>query len=203
VQWLDMVRPERNGNFTDDMMGENMKDEKSLTVSALAAFVKDPPEEGLELILKGDEYRNRFPWIKQGKKQSLAVFPPEKGQEIQILGSAGNTLFRLHRYAGAEEAYKQAIAIYPNDAYAHNGLGNALSALGRGEEAVLAYQQSILLDRRDSYPYYGLGNSLAALGRKEEAILAFQKSISLSDAEDDIDWIEIMEKKIKKLKKQK
>jgi protein O-GlcNAc transferase len=54
----------------------------------------------------------------------------------RALSGLGAALARSGRAAEAEARIRQAIALEPRDADAHNNLGNALTALGRVPEAV-------------------------------------------------------------------
>jgi len=90
---------------------------------------------------------------------------------------------RLGRYAEAESAYRQSIALDEKYASPWNGLGSLLQDhLGRYEEAESAYRQSIALDEKYASPWNNLGNLLQAnLGRYEEAESAYRQSIALDE----------------------
>ncbi|MDP3924508.1 MAG: tetratricopeptide repeat protein, partial [Hydrogenophaga sp.] len=89
----------------------------------------------------------------------------------------------LGRYAEAEAAYRQAIAIDGTLAHPWTGLGNLLQDhLGRYVEAEAAYRQAIALDETDAYPWNNLGNLLQHhLGRYAEAEAAYRQAIALDE----------------------
>src|SRR5439155_27368106 len=87
------------------------------------------------------------------------------------------------RWAPAAEAYRQAIAINPRHAQAHNNLGQILERDRRFDEAAAAYRQAV-----DSQPAFrlgrfNLGRMLLALGRTGEAIVELETRTETRDAE--------------------
>jgi predicted O-linked N-acetylglucosamine transferase (SPINDLY family) len=79
----------------------------------------------------------------------------------------------------AISAYRQAVALRPGYAEAHNNLGNALRDQGRLDEAVVAYRQAIALRPNLPEAYNNLGNALNDQGQLDEAIDAYRQAIAL------------------------
>ncbi len=100
----------------------------------------------------------------------------------------------LKRYEEAEKAYKKAIELDPNDAYAWFNLGNlSQNYLKRYDDAEKAYRKGIELNPNDAYAWFNLGNLLHVhLKRYEEAEKAFRKAIELdpndADVYDNLAW---------------
>ena len=90
---------------------------------------------------------------------------------------------KLGRYAEAEAAYRQVIALDEKDAAPWNNLGNILQDhLGRYAEAEAAYHQAIALDEKNAFPWNGLATLLQNhLGRYEEAEAAYRQVIALDE----------------------
>jgi len=99
---------------------------------------------------------------------------------------------RLNRYAEAEAAYRQAIALDEKNAHLWNNLGNLLKDhLGRYAEAEVAYRQAISLDEKDAITWTNLGNLLQNhLGRYDEAEAAYRQAIAL-DEKNALPWINL------------
>ena len=68
----------------------------------------------------------------------------------------GNTLQELGRLDEAEASCRQAIALKPEFAGAHNNLGNTLQNLGRLDEAEASYTQVIALKPNDVSAFWNL-----------------------------------------------
>ncbi|MDP3947066.1 MAG: tetratricopeptide repeat protein [bacterium] len=198
IEWRDMLVAEDNEEITDEMIGGKTKDGRPLTVEDLAAYANSPKPEGLMFDIKDDMHRQKLPWVPEGQGH-LAVFPPEIGQQMQVLNNAGGALYKLGRDKEAIEAYRQAVAVDPKSPYPYNGLGAALNELGRNKEAIEACRQAVAINPKYASPYYGLGSALNKLGRNKEAIEAYRQFISLADKAEDAYWIESAEKIISKL----
>jgi tetratricopeptide (TPR) repeat protein len=91
----------------------------------------------------------------------------------------GDDLFRQHRHADAEAAYRSALALDPRSARAYTGLGRALYSQSRFPEAEAAYREAIRLDPNDALAHGSLGNLLRFLSRYPEAETACRTAIRL------------------------
>ncbi len=89
--------------------------------------------------------------------------------------------------AGAEAAYRQAIALDPKYAWPWNSLGLLLRQHNRPKDAETAYLQAIVLDAGYAAPWYNLGRLLGELERYNEAEVAFRRAIAL-DPKDAWTW---------------
>ncbi len=73
-------------------------------------------------------------------------------------GKAGN----LSRFAQAEQAYRQAAALFPGSAMLHTGWGLSYMIQGRIAEATAQFHQAAHLDHTDAWAYGYLGDALLA-----------------------------------------
>jgi tetratricopeptide (TPR) repeat protein len=105
---------------------------------------------------------------------SLPVASPANTHVAQ-----GDDLFRQHRHADAEAAYRAAIKADPRSAPAYTGLGRALYFQSRCSEAETAYRNAIRLDPNDALAHGSLGNLLRFLSRYPEAETACRTAIHL------------------------
>jgi tetratricopeptide (TPR) repeat protein len=183
-------------------MIEGKKDDgSSIKVADIVDFSQKPSPEGLMFDIKGDGYRNKLYWVKEGQRQYVTVFGPEYGQKIQILNNLGNFLIDSGEKYQAVEVFRQAIALCPRYGSVYNGYGNVLQDIGRNEEAIEAYRKAIEIDPDGAPAYNNLGNSLVNLGRNVEAIEAYQKFIELADMKKYEYWIERGKKLIVELQR--
>lgn len=83
-------------------------------------------------------------------------------------------------FEDAERAYREALALEPEEAFLHNDLGILLEGLGRLAEAEAAYRDAIRLDPEDDVARSNLGDVLAAEGRRTEAVAAYREAERLA-----------------------
>lgn len=83
-------------------------------------------------------------------------------------------------FRAAVEECKEALALDPKLATAHNHLARALHNMGQQQEALAAFRRAVAL--RDDYPeaWHNLGHALRAQGQVEPAIEAFERAVALS-----------------------
>src|ERR1035441_3423653 len=84
------------------------------------------------------------------------------------------------QYDAAVPAWKQALALAPEDPRGHNNLGVALVATGKLDEAIVEYKKSLELNPSSSQTHNNLGSALAEAGRVDEALPEFQKAVELN-----------------------
>jgi predicted O-linked N-acetylglucosamine transferase (SPINDLY family) len=76
-------------------------------------------------------------------------------------------------------SYRDALAIRPNYAKAHNNLGNALQGIGKVEEGVASYRRALALKPDYAEAHCNLGLALQALGNLEEALASYHKALTI------------------------
>jgi len=69
-----------------------------------------------------------------------------------------------------ERLYRQAVALCPSHAVAHNNLGQVYEHLGRYAEAIAEYTKATALRSNEPYPYFGLGDVYFKQGNYQEAL---------------------------------
>jgi tetratricopeptide (TPR) repeat protein len=84
------------------------------------------------------------------------------------------------QYDAAVPAWKQALALAPEDPRGHNNLGVALVATGKYDEAIVEYGKSLELNPSSSQTHNNLGSALAEAGRVDEALPEFERSVELN-----------------------
>ncbi len=110
------------------------------------------------------------------------------GNERQLLRQ-GNKLFETGEYAVAEQKYREALEIDPDNLKAWHNLGNTLYKQGRLEEAKEIFSQ---LTQEGTAPadlraagWHNLGNTLLGSGNIPESIGAYKEALRLSPDDDD------------------
>jgi superkiller protein 3 len=90
-------------------------------------------------------------------------------------------------------AYRQAIKVDPQWAWAYNRLGYALMDNWKFDEAIAAYRQAVQIDPNYANAYYHLGGLLSLQGQPQEAIAAYRQAIQIdpndAQAYKNLGWI--------------
>ncbi len=108
---------------------------------------------------------------RQGSEQARALFR---------LGSLYDS---RQQHAQAEQAFRQALALNPDNAQAWDYLGLSLEPQGRAEEAEQAYRKGLAVNRApyfDAFLPYNYGRLLAKLNRLEEALEHLHEAAELA-----------------------
>ena len=152
VYWQDFTPGITLWNYKEitnkDLTGTGL-DGKPLTIADIVALANNPSDKGLHLEINKWWYNLNMGKIKKISYRYLNLFNPEIGLQGHILSNTGKVLRALGRKEEAIEAYRQAIAIIPEDASLYNGLGNALFDLDRKEEAIETFRKFVSLWKGD------------------------------------------------------
>ena len=111
-----------------------------------------------------------------GQAKDLTAQFPKAITLWSILGASSAQIGKLEQ---ALIAFKNVIAIKPNDPKPHNNIGNILKDLGKLEEAVKAYNKAVSLKPDYAEAYLNMGNALHDQSKLVEAVKAYNKAISL------------------------
>jgi Flp pilus assembly protein TadD len=113
----------------------------------------------------------------------VLTIDPGHAENWNYLGVA---LFRLKRYAQAQDAYERALALDPKNAMAHTNLGALLLArfmatrdAGWLDKARAAFARAIALDKRAAAAYNGRGAAFKFAGQVEPALADWEKALEL------------------------
>ncbi len=111
--------------------------------------------------------------IRQGADPAARAHAHQTVQRALALRRAG-------KLAEALPAFREAIALAPENALLHHDFGLSLVRLGRFAEAVVPLQQAAALKPNFAEAYYQLGFALQALGQEQPAIAAYRRAVSIS-----------------------
>jgi tetratricopeptide (TPR) repeat protein len=96
------------------------------------------------------------------------------------LFDAAAELSDKRQYDAAVPAWKQAVALDPDDPRAHNNLGIALAGAGQVADAIAEYRQSLALNGNSSQTENNLGSALAEEGKLDEAQQHFVQALRIN-----------------------
>lgn len=94
----------------------------------------------------------------------------------KVLGAA---LKNLGRHDEALQPMRQAVALAPRDAEAHNNLGAVLHDLGRMEEAEASYRRALEITPDLADAHFNRGVTLEALQRTDEAQRSYRAALAI------------------------
>jgi protein O-GlcNAc transferase len=97
----------------------------------------------------------------------------------EAFGRRGLALLEEQRFAEAEEALRQAVALNPGDVIALNALGVVVLRLGRGEAAIEAFRVAIGVRPEFADAHSNLGHALTSMGRFVEAEAACRAALAV------------------------
>lgn len=110
---------------------------------------------------------------------------PQVRKQDTIIARA-NAARSASKSSEAEEQYKLATKIAPDDARAFAGLGNVYVDQGRFGDAVTAYQQAIKVKPDYGAAYLPLAFSLARMNRYPESIDVYQQSLKFDPSSPEV-----------------
>lgn len=100
--------------------------------------------------------------------------------EFYRLYDQASELAQAGDFSRSAEIWRQAIALEPADARAHNNLGAVLTRLGRQREAVESYRRAVSLKPAWPEARFNLGAALWSLGSQAEALKEWEQAARLS-----------------------
>ncbi|MBN2494875.1 MAG: tetratricopeptide repeat protein [Deltaproteobacteria bacterium] len=118
-----------------------------------------------------------------GRTQPIRLYEPVSDQRAaaEYYNNLGYELARTpgHGMAAPEvaEAFRRAVAVQPDFAWAWNNLGVALARAGRGDEAERAYHMAASADPALAAPHANLGLLHLRQGRSAHAVEAFERAL--------------------------
>ena len=149
-------------------------------LEALETARNNPPQQQFDVMVTAYRAGRMAEAARQG--HALAEeFPHSHGVQ-NLLGAA---LLALNDNAGAEKAFRRAIAADPNHPASYNNLAISLRKLDRIDEAEAIYREVITLKPDYADAQYNLANLLQLSGRNAEAAEHFAATIRI-----DPDYVE-------------
>lgn len=118
------------------------------------------------LAFEGDPSNGSLSVIERADTSAAAALPGDWEARID----KGLALYEAGRFAEAERAYREAIAIRGDDAIPHYNLGVLLEDMKRIPEAAAAYTAALRCDPELADAHYNLALVCKRLGRPKEAL---------------------------------
>lgn len=110
-------------------------------------------------------------------QQELAV---TRSHDPKVFNDLGNLLLLAGRTDEAEEAYRRAVELAPEDPVPHYNLALLLQEVGRRKQALGEFKEVLRLAPDNAWALYQMGAIYEAFGDREEAIRAYAKAFGLN-----------------------
>jgi len=114
------------------------------------------------------------------KRESSGGPDPSAAEQAAAHHARGIELIRAHRLSEAVECFRQAIALRPDHAQAHNNLAGLLRALNRPNDAIAHYRQALAIEPEYAEGHGNLGVLLAEHKRYDEAIAHYRRALAIN-----------------------
>ncbi|MEO0927721.1 MAG: tetratricopeptide repeat protein, partial [Cyanobacteria bacterium J06643_13] len=130
--------------------------------------------EVLQYLGRGEEAQHYIQASeKQGRQASAITADSESYHHL------GDALSKKQDWAGAVQAFRQAIALNPQFSWSYNNLADAYLKLNQYSAAIAAYRQAIRLKPDFPWSYYNLAEAYGKLEQWSEAIFFYEKAAEL------------------------
>jgi tetratricopeptide (TPR) repeat protein len=162
---------------------------EALELMGLALASQQRPGDALPWFERALALRPGSPGLRHNRAQALFALgrlDEARGEVERAVGERadfhagwnllGSVLAALGD-AGAERAYRRALALRPDHADTHYNFGVLLQQLGRLDEAVASYRKALSLRPGFAAALNNLGNALRSLGRLDEAIPCYAQAV--------------------------
>jgi len=106
-----------------------------------------------------------------------------KYEEFMVYYNLGNSLFKLHRYENAIDAYGRSLEINPNLEDASENIARALMAFGRKEEALEYYKKIVDNDTGNYKAHLAIASLYIEMKRHQDAVNELEECIRLNPSE--------------------
>ena len=111
-----------------------------------------------------------------------AILDPKDAWSFVVLG---NILAKENSgVGGAEQFYKQALELKPDDGWALNSLGALCTERHKYEDAITWFEKSIRSNPKFANPYYGRAHALVGLGKPEAALASIEELFQRAELQD-------------------
>jgi tetratricopeptide (TPR) repeat protein len=124
-------------------------------------------------------------------RAALAILPrfdAARAQLVQVLFRLGAAEIARARYAEAEGAFRDALALAPGHAGAHNNLGLTLQRQGRAAEAIEEFRRALAADPSLADAHVNWGNAIENQGDVDAARAHYERAIELAPQSPDA-WL--------------
>ncbi len=130
----------------------------ALNLKGTALFQCDQPEQALPLLQRAAQLRRN---------------------DAGILGNLGQVYLALDKHVDAEQVFRKALRLEPNQPDYQMGVANALALQGKLSDAEVLFTRLAQRHPHQPLPWFNLGNVQRDQGRAADAIESFRHALAL------------------------
>jgi tetratricopeptide (TPR) repeat protein len=147
-------------------------------VDSRAGLPTSQPDKMKVSLGAGEAAPNVRPAPEVERKEKAS--PPDPHKAAYNFYKSGREQVGLGNFAGAIQAYQEAIKIEPDFADVYLSLGHAYLKTQKPQEAIKAFKEAIRLKPEMEEAHYGMGLEYFRAGKMEEASKAFKKAVAVN-----------------------
>ncbi len=182
-EFLFELQPEPLTSATKQLDGQALALNEQL--SSLQKEIAAKQEELLRLQQSIQAQAAKLAQATRGRETepapSVATVVPGKSKAVRAydLDRQGLQLYRQKAYDQAEEKFRAAVQLKPNDPVLLNNLGFIYYVLGRDDEALNYLEKTLALDPHRKEAHENIGDLYLKMGRRDEAKKHYQEFLEL------------------------
>ncbi|RMD99812.1 MAG: tetratricopeptide repeat protein [Calditrichaeota bacterium] len=166
---------------------------EQLLIKSLRALAENNPKKAIELrkelvaMYPNDKRAHRFlGYLYRGRNDLAAITEYQKAIELDrkyapAYNNLGYAYRRLGQYDKAVQAFKQYIALLPDEPNPYDSIADLYTKMGKYEEGIKYYKKAVKLNKAFVFSQRKIGENYLFLGKFNKARRAFEKALQLAE----------------------
>lgn len=163
-----------------DMLGDT-----EASVAVLERAVEHDPTYAPAILSLGSvEFQRGRSQAGRELFRSLLSLPPGTEDLCEIIGKAGTFLIQIQAHADGLELFRDAVAMFPDEASLHSGVGCCAGHQGLHAEAIASSERALELEPDSQEFMNDLGWALCEAGRLRQAVEVLERAVTTDPSDE-------------------